>query len=228
MEHLTCVHCHNPHKAIGQQWSKTAEQDDASCLSCHTDFKQADARAAHTHHKSGSSGDRCMNCHMPRINEGLQDVVRTHTIFSPTEPRMIEANHPNACNLCHVEETIDWTLGYLKDWYQAQGYSAAKIAENYPDRQQSAAVGWLTSPHHGTRLVAADALIRREARWATADLLGILDDPYLVNRQFTARSLGKLHGMDFRDHGYRFYMQKQERARPLSKLRKLLTAEVQR
>ena len=24
-----------------------------------------------------------MNCHMPRINEGLQDVVRTHMIYSP-------------------------------------------------------------------------------------------------------------------------------------------------
>ena len=43
-----------------------------------------------------------MNCHMPRINEGLQEVVRTHTIFSPTNSAMIESNQMNACNQCHV------------------------------------------------------------------------------------------------------------------------------
>jgi len=40
-----------------------------------------------------------MNCHMPKINEGINSLVRTHTIFSPTNPAMIEANRPNACNL---------------------------------------------------------------------------------------------------------------------------------
>lgn len=221
MEHLTCVRCHNPHKAIGQQWPQTTEEDDASCLSCHTNLRQLEARAAHTHHPAGSSGDRCMNCHMPRINEGLQDVVRTHTIFSPTEPRMIEANHPNACNLCHVDRSIDWTLGYLKDWYQADGYSAAKIIANYPQRDEPVAIGWLNSSHHGTRLVAADALIRADAKWAIGGLLNVLDDPYLVNRQFTARGLGKMYGIDLRDHGYRFYMQEHERAEPLQKIREI-------
>ena len=38
-----------------------------------------------------------------------------------------------------------------------QSRDAAKIAENYPDRSGPAAVGWLRSDHHGTRLVGADA-----------------------------------------------------------------------
>ena len=54
---------------------------------------------------------------MSRINEGLQDVVRTHMICSPTQPGMIEANHPNACNLCHLDKPIDWTIEKLRAWY---------------------------------------------------------------------------------------------------------------
>jgi hypothetical protein len=74
-------------------------------------------------------------------------------------------------------------------------------------------------------LVAAEALVRADAHWAVPELLGILDDPFLVNRQFTARGLGKMLDMDFRDHGYRFYMFKKERAEPLLRIRHLLTAE---
>ncbi|MEM7478919.1 MAG: hypothetical protein AAF483_28385, partial [Planctomycetota bacterium] len=101
---LTCVHCHDPHKATGKVWAKTPEQDDASCIHCHSQYKAPEFRASHTHHQPGSSGDRCMNCHMPKINEGMQDVVRTHAIFSPTHAGMIEENQPNACNLCHLDK----------------------------------------------------------------------------------------------------------------------------
>src|SRR5438128_2432708 len=113
-----------------------------------------------------------MNCHMPRINEGLQDVVRTHTIFSPTEPRMIEANQPNACNLCHLKENIDWTLNYLKRWYptKAGPYSEAKLTANYPNRKGPVGLGWLKSPHEPTRLVATETLAKANARWALADI----------------------------------------------------------
>ena len=114
---LTCVHCHNPHRAIGPHWSRSADEDDAVCLKCHEQYRPAEKRLRHTHHPLGSEGARCLNCHMPRINEGIEDVVRTHMIYSPTRADMLEANHPNACNLCHTDKPIDWTLAALKDWY---------------------------------------------------------------------------------------------------------------
>src|SRR5439155_1882731 len=131
-----------PHQALGEKSSPTADQDDAVCLKCHDKFEPASVRKAHTHHAAGSEGARCMNCHMPRINEGIRDVVRTHMIYSPTRADMIEANHPNACNLCHTDQPIDWTLRYLKRWYGAQ-YGEAKIAANYPHRNDRVARGWL-------------------------------------------------------------------------------------
>lgn len=215
---LRCIDCHNPHRALGTKWSASADHDDNVCIKCHESLRPAAQRLAHTHHPTGSEGARCMNCHMPRINEGLQDVVRTHMIFSPNRPDMIEANHPNACNLCHTDRPIDWTLGYLKQWY-GKGYNGQQIADRYPNRAQSAAVGWLKSENDAVRLVAADALARTAGVRALPQLLGALDDPHLVNRQFAAMGVQKQLGLPLADFGYRFYQSGDERRRPLADLR---------
>jgi len=223
MDQLTCVTCHNPHKATGPKWSGSPAEDDAKCLKCHGQFTPAPARLAHTHHPDGTPGSRCMNCHMPKINEGIEDVVRTHTIFNPTEPRMIEANQPNACNLCHLDKPIDWTLDRLREWY-GKTYDFAKLAANYPDRQAPAALGWLKSRHESTRLVAAEALTSGQAKWALAGLIDMLDDPYLLNRQFTQKGLEQNLGLQPKDFGYRFYQFKEERKAPLARLRAAVLA----
>jgi predicted CXXCH cytochrome family protein len=221
---LTCIDCHNPHEALGNKWSLSPDQDDEKCLKCHDQFRQEQALLAHTHHPVGNEGSRCMNCHMPRLNEGLQDVVRTHMIFSPTKREMIEANQPNACNLCHTDKPIDWTLAYLRDWYGAS-YSEAKLALSYPHREEKTAIGWLNHNHPSVRLIAADALARTNSRWAMRELIAALDDPLLLNRQFTARAMEQMLGLKFRDFGYRFFMTPAERGEPLKKIREALLPE---
>jgi predicted CXXCH cytochrome family protein len=213
-----CVDCHNPHKPIGKRWAQAPEQDDALCLKCHGKFESARTRAAHTHHAPGSEGDRCMNCHMPRINEGLQDLVRTHMITSPTRRDMIEANHPNACNLCHTDRPIDWTLGRLKEWY-GKTYDADKIAANYPGPARPVAVGWVRSGNEAVRLVGADALARSRKREALPHLIDALDDPYLLNRQFAERRLQEMFEVRPAEFKYHFYLTEEERRKPLAELR---------
>ena len=215
---LKCISCHNPHQTIGKQWQLTPEKDDQSCVSCHRQYASTEAVAKHTHHQPGTAGSRCMNCHMPRINEGMQDVVRTHMIFSPTNEKMLEANHPNACNLCHVDQPIDWTLDHLKQWY-GKTYSQQNIAENYPLRDAPVAIGWLRSDFEPVRLVAADALTRQRAKWALPELLKALDDPYLLNRQFAQTGLERMLDVKLQDFGYRYYMTPQERRGPLRQIR---------
>jgi hypothetical protein len=219
MDHLTCVHCHNPHKAIGQKWSNTPAQDNASCVSCHKEFESPAAVTSHTHHAPTSTGSECMNCHMPKINEGLQDMVRTHMIFSPNDPKMLAGNQPNACNQCHVEKSVGWTLTHLNEWYGTVEIPKADLGGDQLDLDRAAVVNWLKNEHHGTRLVAADSLTKAKATWAFDEILEALDDPFLINRQFGARGLEKMTGVDARDFGYRFYMLKKERAEPLKKLR---------
>ena len=220
---LTCVQCHDPHKPTGKKWSKTPDQDDLSCLKCHDRFAQADVRLSHTRHASGSSGDRCMNCHMPHINEGMQDVVRTHTIFSPTNAEMIHENQPNACNLCHLEKTIDWTLDHLKTWYGST-YDAAKIAKAYPNRKESVGLGWLKSEHPATRLVAASAMARENAQWGLPELVNMLDDEYLMNRQFTQTAVESLVDKKLNEEfGYWYYATKEGRRGPIERVRAFLS-----
>lgn len=158
-----------------------------------------------------------MNCHMPRINEGLQEVVRTHTIFSPTNKSMIESNQTNACNQCHVDQPIGWTLTHLKDWY-GKSYSKRQISASYPDRKQPVALGWLKSDKEAIRLVAADSLARANASWALNDLIRALDDPFVLNRQFARIGLERMLSLKLSDFGYRFYQTREERIEPLKKL----------
>ncbi len=216
---LTCVTCHDPHHTIGKKWSRSADLDDSKCLTCHKRLEPEADRVSHTRHRFGSEGSRCMNCHMPRINEGMQDVVRTHRIFSPTNRAMIEANQPNACNLCHLDKPIDWTLDLLKQWY-GRSYDESKLGANYPRRSDPVGLGWLGSPHESTRLVAAETMGRSGARWALPELVETLDDPYLLNRQFSQQAVERLLGVDLSVRfGYRFHQFQQERRGPLEKIR---------
>ena len=221
---LTCIDCHPPHQAIGPEWTKTPEQDDASCLKCHSEYEPTAARQAHTHHMPGSEGSRCMNCHMPKMNEGLQDVVRTHMIFSPTNASMIESNQPNACNMCHTDKSIDWTVEHLDNWYEAK-FDAEKLAKAYESSSQPAAVGWLNSKEEAVRLLAADTLIRQRDRNAVPELLKALDDHYLINRQFAYVGLKEMLGVDPEKFGYRFYMTPAERAKPLARFREAVLSQ---
>lgn len=215
---LTCVKCHNPHRPLGQRWSHSADQDDAICLKCHQQYQPTDKRLQHTHHPAGSDGARCMNCHMPRINEGLEDIVRTHMIYSPTRADMIEANHPNACNLCHTDKSIDWTLRALKAWYGAS-YQDHKITAHYPQRDKAVGLGWLDSKNESVRVVAVEAMTRNRDFWALPRLLDALDDPFLVNRQFAFKGLQDMLNVRLVDFDYRFYMMKEERQLPLTRIR---------
>ncbi len=219
---LTCVNCHDPHKSIGKQWTETPTQDDASCLSCHNEYRDATARSRHTHHPAGSSGDRCLNCHMPKINEGMQDVVRTHTIFSPTEPQMLAAKHPNACNLCHLEKNIEWTISYLQDWY-GRRYDRQAILTGYENPTEPVGLGWLKGEHEATRLVATEAFAEQDAKWGLAAIVNQLDDPYLLNRQFAQKAVEKMAGVLLdKKFGFWYHMTAEEREPLLNVIRQEL------
>ena len=215
---LRCVDCHDPHQATGAKWARTERQNDAVCFRCHQDLKNDEALRAHTHHEPGGAGSRCLDCHMPRVTEGLQDMVRTHAIFSPTQPEMIEANHPNACNMCHPQKPIDWTLKHLKQWFGRE-YSESAIAVNYPNRKGPTALSWLRSPDQSVRVIAADVLTRTRSNWALPHLVDSLDDPFVINRQFGRINLEQFIDIRLADFGYRFYMTRGERAAPIAAIR---------
>ena len=218
---LRCIECHDPHKPTGLAWSHTPDWDDGKCLECHKNYGAAAARRGHTHHASASEGDRCMNCHMPKMNEGLDQLVRTHTIFSPTKAALIEENGPNACNLCHLEKPIDWTLEHLRDWY-GRRYDDGKIAINYPNRLGPVGKGWLHHSFQATRLVASATYGRQKRKDALPEILDILNDEYLLNRQFGQIAVEAICGQPLEKLGYTFMLAPAERTQALPRLRQQL------
>ena len=232
---LACADCHDPHKPTGTTWSLSEEADDSLCLQCHQ-FETPQAVTAHTHHLFDSEGSRCMNCHMPRIIQGLDKATRTHAIFSPTNATMLKAGHPNACNLCHLEKTMQWTVDQLNSWYDSK-------LEDFPENAQSriapAALFWLRTAsergqdgekfdpavHRHTRMAAAYAVASRKQFWALPQLLEVLDVPSQVLRHIVSYNIEKMTEQRLSRWGYHFYDSPEERRAAIKAMTKWMLNE---
>ena len=206
MQAMSCAHCHEPHETVGLKWARTPQQDDAKCLSCHQQFNDSKTRVAHTHHASGD-GSHCMDCHMPHTNEGLGRMVRTHRIVNPIDRDLIEANQVNACNLCHLDKSIDWTLKYLNEWYDPNfKVSEEAMARYYVSRKEPVVHEWMKSDHAPTRIATAGAIARRKAVFALPDLLDQLTvEEYGYNQRAMQKAVDEILGIKIRDKGFHYY-----------------------
>jgi len=116
---VTCSSCHDPHgSAYNADLLKPAT---TLCLSCHGPNSPNGPHAAtierHTHHKAGSAGSECVNCHMPKIEQTIADVnVRSHT-FKFIPPSMTDKFRiPNPCTTCHNGKSTAWATEELRKW----------------------------------------------------------------------------------------------------------------
>ncbi len=166
-----------------------------TCLRCHPGFRQPDELARHTRHPAEANVS-CLDCHMPKIVQGLEAVVRTHHIHSPTDERMVRRGAPNACNLCHLDESMQWTLNQLKlgwGWNADKELGWDSIYGRNRERPMSEA--WLDHKSPVVRLVAAEAMSRSpEAEKRLPQLLPILKESSTVNRMFGLFAVERLLG----------------------------------
>lgn len=134
---------------------------------------------------------------------------------------MIERNQPNACNMCHVEETLDWTLAHLDKWYE-RDYDREAILTHAEDPNRPATINWLLGDHQPSRMVAGGVLVNARARWALPELVGALDDPALMNRQFLQQGLDDWLDQSVTKSGYEFYLPVGERNQFIDELKRQL------
>jgi hypothetical protein len=143
-----------------------------ACLGCHQNL--ADAEVAREHSKHGAEVS-CLDCHMPRIVQGVSSLLRTHRIGSPTEVSMLEES-VNACNLCHLDRSVTWTAQELNKGYN-KSLDLALLDE------EPAALQWLGSEVRIHRLTVAGALgISPLGRQYLPQLLEKLNDPVAYDR----------------------------------------------
>jgi len=171
---IRCVDCHDPHQRGAEPGGPDRAAPVAACTRCHAELATAAAAAAHGRHAASVT---CLDCHLPRIVQGIGAVVRSHRVSSPGDPAMLAAGAPNACNLCHLDRSIRWTVAALARWGVVATIAPSWRRAYGGDLDFAVGPTWLTSREPFVRLVAAAAYARAGDRRALPALLEALDDP---------------------------------------------------
>jgi predicted CXXCH cytochrome family protein len=192
---LSCLSCHSMHHSSPANQLSVGMEGNQACLQCHAPIKEK--LVQHTHHSANSSGSLCYNCHMPYTNYGLLKAIRSHTIDSPNVATTLKSGRPNACNLCHLDKSLEWTDDKLAQWF-----SRPRTTLKEQQRQTAASVLWSLSGDAGQRALVAWAMGWEPAReasgetWLAPYLAQQLVDPYSAVRYIAGHSLQRLKGFE--------------------------------
>lgn len=201
---MSCFSCHAMHaadhdEAEMREWAddqlRPGMETNEACLQCHDEYR--DAISEHTHHATDSSGSQCMNCHMPHTTYGLLKAMRSHTVDSPSVESALSTGRPLSCNLCHLDQTLDWSARHLEEWYD---HDVPELPEDVDEA--SASVMQLLTGDAGQRALVAWAFRWKPAQeasgtdWMAPFLLLTMNDPYAAVRQIAHESLQTLPGYE--------------------------------
>jgi len=188
---LSCLSCHSLHKSNPDDQLGSGMDGNAACLQCHHQFEGKVQE--HTRHSLKSSGSLCYNCHMPHTTYGLLKNIRSHRISSPQISSTVTTGRPNACNLCHLDRTLQWTADYLSLWYKQpkpaleqenKTTSASVLLALKGDAGQRALMAWHMGWDPAKKISGED--------WLAPYLAQLLVDPYAAVRYVAARSARSL------------------------------------
>ncbi len=195
---LSCMSCHTMHQhdvALQSQWKDDQlmpnMRSDAACLQCHAEYEELGSK--HTHHAIESEGSRCMNCHMPHTDYGILKSSRSHTISSPSVATTIKTGRPNACNLCHLDHTLEQTADSLAQWY---GHDKPRLTVD--EQTTAASILHFLSGDAGQRALQVNAFQWPPAReasgtdWMRLYLLLGMEDEYDAIRLISERAYKSL------------------------------------
>ena len=208
---MSCLSCHSMHHSQPDGQLADLMDGNHGCLQCHesigTDVE------AHTHHPADSSGSMCYNCHMPRTSFALLRAARSHRVDSPDIASSVHTGRPNACNLCHLDQTLQWSADRLAEWY---GMERPELDEE--QQTVAASLLWLLRGDAAQRAVTAwhmgwpPALeASGPVGWEAPFLAVALDDPYSAVRYVAGKSLS--HLPEFTDIGFDYVGPEEQRAR---------------
>ncbi len=111
-EGVVCSNCHQPHSL------QLRAEGNALCSQCHN--AEVFDNPTHHHHKAGSQGAQCVECHMPERTYMVVDPRRDHSFRVPQPALSGLLGTPNACTTCHQDKDNSWAKQALLDWYGHQ------------------------------------------------------------------------------------------------------------
>ncbi|MCC7377087.1 MAG: tetratricopeptide repeat protein [Verrucomicrobiales bacterium] len=151
---VTCLDCHDPHATR----PKLAGND--LCLQCHNGSRTNTpviVPTAHSFHGADSTGNQCVNCHMPQTVYMQRHWRHDHGFTTPDPLLTREFGIPNACNRCHTDKDAAWAEAACDKWYGTR--------MDRPSRRR-------------TRAIAAARVGREEAVPALLEWLATPEVPY--------------------------------------------------
>ncbi len=112
---VRCMDCHDMHSM------KTVLPGNQLCMRCHTPGGFPNAPPimpeAHSFHQTASTGNQCVNCHMPQTVYMQRHGRHDHGFTIPDPLLTQQFNVPNACNKCHTEKATAWALEATQKWW---------------------------------------------------------------------------------------------------------------
>ncbi len=117
---VACTDCHDPHSV------RVKIEGNGLCLQCHSEqpparFPSLQAKSyespMHHHHKPGSAGAQCANCHMPQTTYMQVDPRRDHSLRIPRPDLAEKTGSPDACTRCHEGKSPAWAAKAIDGWF---------------------------------------------------------------------------------------------------------------
>lgn len=191
---IKCTHCHDPHQKGPGADAPDQPRHIAACVKCHGTLAAASAQQEHSRHPPGTVS--CLDCHMPKMVQGVSSFVRSHRISSPTNDAMLRAGAPNACSMCHLDRSIKWTVSALnKGWAANITLTRHWLTSYGGDLTRPVGEVWMTGRKRLYRAVAAAAYARTRLSGTVLRLmLQRLDDPVAYYRMWMLYAVEKTLG----------------------------------
>jgi hypothetical protein len=129
--------------------------------------------------------------------------MRSHQVSSPTVKESLDYGRPNACNLCHLNQTLAWTSEKLHSWFNQP---EPQMPDD--DRKIAAAVQWILKGDAGQRALLAWGMGWKPAQevsggdWLYPYLINALTDSYAAVRFDAWKSLRTLP--EFENFSYNY------------------------
>jgi len=220
-DQIKCTDCHNPHVSERDlPDSEKVSRAETACLKCHSEFSSPQAQTKHSGHGESASLS-CTDCHMPRIVHGLSDMIRSHTISSPTDERMFAKNAPNACNICHLDKSVNWTIDALqKIWGVEVALEDSWLPAYAGSFDHPVGALWLNHSAPMMRQVALDAYSRTSSisDALRKELIKTLDDSVPANRLMGMPAVERILGRKIPFSEFSPYERPKEREGKIEKL----------
>lgn len=162
-EKINCLSCHSiENGAVTEVKSDEKILSQQACINCHQQFSAPESIAEHTKHKFDSAASNCYSCHMPTVAYGHLRFQRTHEISIPDPSLTARKQVPNACNLCHTDESVNWAIMSGKELWSERFRDTEISVDKQFDQPES--VRSRLSNNSFVRVLTADAVRKSPLR----------------------------------------------------------------